>query len=343
MKKTVVRRIMRYIGIAVLSVIVAIMTAWAAAAIFYSNLPGYLRTGLAGLFVVVTLVAFLFLPRRRTLGWFAVAFVAIVVWWMMIPASNTRQWEPEVAREPYATVEGNTITIHNIRNFRYRTEKDFDALYYDKTFDLNELDSADLIAVYWMGDAIAHVMISFGFQGKDFITFSIETRKELREEYSTIKGFFKQYELIYIVGDERDLIRVRTDYRNPQEDLYLYRLRASPKRVREVFMAYIRQINGMKEKAEWYNTLTTNCTTSIIHLMRITGGRARYSWKVLLSGYAPLYAYEMGVLDTRIPFEELRRRSYINSRAHSIGDDPGFSQKIREALPLPLTQRFVSP
>jgi hypothetical protein len=312
------------------------MTAWAAAAIYYSDLPGwYLRAGLAGLFALATIVTFLCLPkRRRTLAWFVVVFVVIVVWWMSIPASNTRQWEPEVAREPHATIEGNSVRIHDIRNFRYRTEKDFDAVYYDKTFDLNKLDSADLIAVYWMGDAIAHVMISFGFQGKDFIAFSIETRKEQGEEYSTIKGFFKQYELTYIVGDERDLIRVRTDYRKPQEDVYLYRLRGSPKRVQEIFMAYIRQINAMKQRAEWYNTLTTNCTTSIIRLMRITGGRAKYNWKVLLSGYAPLYAYENGALDTRIPFDELKRRSYINPRAHAIGNDPDFSRKIREGLPL---------
>lgn len=336
MKKTMVRRIVQYIGVAILSVIVAIMTAWAAAAIYYSDLPGwYLKAGLAGLFALATIVAFLCLPkRRRTLAWFAVVFVAIVVWWTGIPASNTRQWEPEVAREPYATIEGNSITIHDIRNFHYRTEKDFDRVYYDKTFDLTKLDSADLIAVYWMGDAIAHVMISFGFQGKDFVAFSIETRKEQGEEYSTIKGFFKQYELTYIAGDERDLIRVRTDYRKPQEDVYLYRLRASPKRVQEIFMAYIRQINTMKQKAEWYNTLTTNCTTSIIRLMRITGGRAKYNWKVLLSGYAPLYAYENGALDTRIPFDELKRRSYINPKAHAIGNDPQFSRKIREGLPL---------
>jgi hypothetical protein len=239
-----------------------------------------------------------------------------------------------VAREPYATIEGNSITIHDIRNFHYRTEKDFDAVYYDKTFDLDKLDSADLIAVYWMGDAIAHVMISFGFQGKDFVAFSIETRKEQGEDYSTIKGFFKQYELTYIVGDERDLIRVRTDYRRPQEDVYLYRLRASPKRVQEIFMAYIRQINTMKQKAEWYNTLTTNCTTSIIRLMRITGGHVRYNWKILLSGYTPLYAYEFGALDTRIPFGELKQLSYINPKAHAIGNDPEFSRKIREGLPL---------
>ena len=333
----ILSQIIRYAGIAILSVVVALMTGWATLAIYYSNLPGeYLRIGLAGLFAFATAAAFLFLPKRgRTLAGYIVVFAVLVVWWMAIPASNTRNWEREVAREPHATIDGDLVTIHDIRSFNYRTEKDFDAVYYDKTFNLTKLDSADLIAVYWMGDAIAHVMLSFGFQGKDFISFSIETRKEKGEDYSTIKGFFKQYELIFIAGDERDLIRVRTDYRAPQEDVYLYRLGVGPKRVREVFLAYIHQINRMKQRPEWYNTLTTNCTTSIIHLMRVTGGRARYNWKVLLSGYAPLYAYENGGLDTSISFGELKRRSYINPRAHTIGNDPEFSQKIREGLPRP--------
>ena len=166
-----------------------------------------------------------------------------------------------------------------------------------------------------MGDAIAHIMISFGFQEQDFVTFSIETRKEQGEDYSTLKGFFKQYELIFIVGDERDLIRVRTDYRKPPEDVYLYRARMTPENARKFFMEYIRQINSMKENPEWYNTLTTNCTTDVVRLIRASGGQARYNWKVLLSGYAPQYAYENGSLDTRIPFEDLRKLSYINPKA----------------------------
>jgi Domain of unknown function (DUF4105) len=335
--KGMIRGVFRFAGIAVLSVVVALMTAWASLAIYYSNLPGeHLRLGLGGLFAAATVAAFLFLRKRgRTLVGFLVVFCIVAVWWAAIPASNTRNWQREVARAPYATVEGNLVTVHDIRNFNYRTETDFDAVYYDKTFDLAKLDSLDLIGVYWMGDAIGHIMISFGFQGKDFVTFSIETRKEQGEDYSTIKGFFKQYELIYIAGDERDLIRVRTDYRKPQEDVYLYRLATPPERVRKIFMEYIQRINRMKQKPEWYNTLTTNCTTNIVHHMKTAGGVARYNWKILLSGYAPQYAYELGGLDTRIPFEELKRRSYINPKAHAIGSDPEFSRKIRVGLPVP--------
>jgi len=327
----------KFIAIFFLFTIIACMTAWASLAIFYSSLAEETtRTNIAIGFAGCIAAAFLFIKKRLwVLTGFLIVFCLIVAWWLNIKPSNDRNWQSDVAVLPYATIQDNQITIHNIRNLSYRTETDFEAHYYDKTFDLNTLDSVDLIAVYWMGDAIAHIMMSFGFQGKDFVAFSIETRKEKGEGYSTIKGFFKQYELIYIVGDERDLIRVRTDYRNPQEDVYLYRLKLNRDRAQKLFMEYIRQINDMEKRPVWYNTLTTNCTTNIAMHIKTFSDRIPYNWKVLLSGYAPLYAYEIGVLDTSLPFPELRKRSHVNSRAHVIGDDPEFSRKIRDGLPKP--------
>jgi hypothetical protein len=323
--------------IMVIGVIVAVMTAWGMLAIYYSDIPDEtLKTCFAGLFGLATISAFIVLPnRRRTLVGFIVVFAALVAWWSLIKPSNNRDWQEDVAVLPYADIQGDLVTIRNIRNFNYRTETDFDPHYYDKTFDLNKLSSVDLITAYWMGDAIAHVMLSFGFGGTDYVTFSIETRKEKTEAYSTVKGFFKQYELFYVVGDERDLIRLRTSFRNPQEDVYLYRLRMPPERRRQLFMEYIKKINELKEKPEFYNTLTTNCTTNVIMHARAYGGTVRYNWKILLSGYTPQYLYELGGLDTSLPFEVLRRRSFINEKAHRADKDPGFSEKIREGLPLP--------
>ncbi len=331
------RRILALIGILAAIAVILLMTGWSAFAIYYSNLQGdTLRSGLAIGFALAAALAFSVLPnRKRTLIGFLLIFAAIVAWWLAIPASNGREWQPDVAVLPYASIQGDRVTIHNIRNLQYRTETDYEVRHYDKTFDLNRLDAVDLLAVYWMGDAIAHVMISFGFQESDFVTFSIETRKEQGEGYSTLKGFFKQYELTYVVGDERDLIRVRTDYRNPPENVYLYRLKMTSGNARKFFMEYIRQINSMKETPEWYNTLTTNCTTNIVRHVRAFGGQAKYTWKVLLSGYAPQYAYELGALDTTIPFEELRQKSHINPKARAVGGDPDFSKKIREGLPRP--------
>jgi len=321
----------------VIAVMVAVMTAWGMLAIYYSDIPDATqRTCFAGLFGLATLAAFIVLSnRRRTLVGFIVVFAVLIAWWSLIKPSNSRDWQDDVAVLPYAEIQGDLVTIHNIRNFNYRTETDFDPRYYDKTFDLNKLSSVDLITVYWMGDAIAHVMISFGFGGSDYVTFSIETRKEKHEAYSTIKGFFKQYELTYVVGDERDLIGLRTSFRNPQEDVYLYRVSVTSERAKQFFLEYVKKINELRENPEFYNTLTTNCTTSIITLIRAFGGEIRYSWKILLSGYTAEYAYELGRLDNSMPFADLRKRSHVNQRAHEAGDDQNFSLKIREGLPVP--------
>jgi len=321
----------------VIALMVAVMTVWGMLAIYYSDIPDATqRTLFAGLFGIATVAAFIVLPnRRRTLVCFIAAFAVLIAWWSLITPSNNRDWQKDVATLPYATTQGNLVTIHNIRNLNYRTETDFDARYYDKIFDLNKLSSVDLITVYWMGDAIAHVMISFGFGGADYVTFSIETRKQKGQVYSSLQGFFKQYGLIYIVGDERDLIRVRTSFRNPQEDVYLYRVSVTPERARHFFMEYVKKINELRENPEFYNTLTTNCTTSIITLIHAFGGEIRYSWKILLSGYTAEYAYELGRLDNSMPFAELRKLSYINQRAHEAGDGRNFSLKIREGLPMP--------
>jgi hypothetical protein len=292
------------------------------------------RTALAAGIVLATILAFACIRRKgMALIAYLAAFGLFTLWWSSIEPSKDRCWQTDVAVLPYAEMDGDTVTVRNIRNFAYRSETDYEPRYYDKTFDLAQLTSVDLIAVYWMGDAIAHVMMSFGFAGKDYLCFSIETRKEVGQEYSSLKGFFKQYGLIYVAADERDIIRLRTDFRRPAEDVYLYRTRVPAENVRKLFLEYMKQMNGLRAKPEFYNTLTTNCTTDVVRNFRAFGGKARYNWKILLSGYTPFYAYEMGGLDGSIPFEELRAKSYVNPKARSIGDAPDFSERIREGLP----------
>jgi hypothetical protein len=330
------RRLLRAAGIAGLALVIAGMTAWAALAIYYSELAGEpLRLGLAAAFALGTLAAFLFLPdRRRTLLGFGAAFAIVLLWWLSIEPSNERDWQPEVAVLPYATRDGDLVMLHEVRNFDYRTEQDYVPRYDDRTFDLRQLDAVDLIAVYWAGDAIAHIMLSFGFGG-DHVAVSIETRKTKGQAYSSIAGFFKQYELIYVVGDERDLIRVRTNYRRPEEQVYLYRTRARPEDARDLFLEYVDKINQLKERPEFYNTLTTNCTTDVWWLVRHLTGQLPLDWRVLLSGYFPEYAYDLGSLDTSMPFQELKARSLINAKAHAADQDPEFSERIRAGLPRP--------
>ncbi len=317
--------------------IVTGMTAWAVGAIYYAPIGGKsLRAGVAGLFVLATALAFGFGRRRsRTLLGYVVIFAVLVALWLQIPASNDRDWQPEVALTPYATINGDIVTIHNVRNFNYRTETDFDPRWENRTYHLNALDSADLIAVYWAGKAIAHIMVSFGFHGKDYVAFSIETRKERGESYSTLAGFFRQYELVYIAADERDVIGVRTTYRQPQEDVYLYRLRIPGKNIRRVFLEYLKTINDLRRRPRFYNTLTTNCTTNIAMHTRVNPESPPISWKVLLSGYVPDYLYELGRLDTTRTFPELERLSRVNDQAHAADGNAEFSRRIREGLPVP--------
>jgi Domain of unknown function (DUF4105) len=329
---TVPRLVLRVAGVLVVALVVAGMTSWSAAALYYSR-PGGTRVGaiLAIGFLVGTALAFLVLPRRRrTLVGFLVAFVVVLVWWLQVPASNDHDWQPEVAVTPWASRNGDLITIHGVRNFDYRSETDFTPRWEDRTYDLRTLDSGDLIAVYWAGKAIAHIMVSFGFAGRDYVAVSIETRKARGQSYSTVAGFFKQYGLVYVVADERDVIRLRTTYRQPQEDVYVYRLHVPPENIRRVFLDYVRSMNEMREQPRFYNTLTTNCTTGVLLHSRVNPNSPPLSWKVLLPGFVPQYVYELGRLDRTRSFTELERRAWVNERAHAAERDPAFSQRIRE-------------
>jgi hypothetical protein len=329
--------VVKILGKVVLGIVIAGATVWGTGMLYFSPLlPEAWHSYGSGAFALLTLFAFIFLPRRgRTAAAALAVFGILVVLFLRVPASNDRDWQAEVAQTSYATINGDLVTIHNVRNFDYRTETEFTPRWETRTYDLSKLDSGDIIAVYWAGKAIAHVMVSFGFAGKDFLTVSIETRKEKGEDYSTLAGFFRQYELYYVAADERDVIGVRTTYRQPQEDVYVYRTNTPIENIRRVFLDYIKSMNELHERPSYYNTLTTNCTTSILFHTRMNPGAPPMSWKVLLSGYVPDYLYDLGRLDTSRPYAELEKLSHVNARAHAAGKDAAFSQRIREGLPMP--------
>lgn len=332
-------RIRDIVGAVLLGLPVAGMTVWGALALYYSDLESAsLRSALAGAFSLAVGAAifgvFLRRQRRKAILGFLGVFAVLVAWWSNIEPSNDRVWQPEVSRLAYADIQGDQVTVHNIRNFDYRSETDFAPAWYDKTFDVRKLQSVDLVAVYWMGPAIAHTFLSFGFEGGDRLAISIETRKEANEDYSTIKGFFKQYELYYVVADERDVIRVRTNYRkNPPEDVYLYRLHGSIENARRLFLEYMHRISKLKEEPEFYNTLADNCTTGIWMNTRVNPGHPTLSWKVLASGYVPEYLHEAGRLAPGVAFAELQRLGHVNSRAQAADQAVDFSRRIRIGVP----------
>jgi hypothetical protein len=189
----------------------------------------------------------------------------------------------------------------------------------------------DFFLVYWGSPLIAHTMLSFDLGGTNHVCFSIEARKEKGEAYSAIRGFFRQYELTYIIADERDLIRLRTNYRG--EQVYLYRLNTDPAVARLVFLDYLKQVNRLRDQPEWYNALTSNCTTNIRGHTKPYVRKTRWDWRILVNGYIDQLCYEVGSLDHSLPFNDLKARSLINDRAKAAGDDLAFSARIREGLP----------
>jgi len=329
---SIVGKILKFLLVAL--VLVA-LTAWGCAAVYFGDSKTTmiqvfvaLVFGLSGL---VTLIGYIsdHWRYRLVLGHF-ILFVGVLIWWLSIQPSNDRKWQPDVAKLSYATFDGNNVTVHNIRNFKYLSEFDYRQSYYDKTYDLTKLDGVDLFAVYWMGPAIAHTIISFNFGGEDHLAVSIEARKELKEGYSSIKGFFRQFELVYVVADERDIIGLRTHFRNdPPEDVYLYRLLAPKEKLKPFFLDYMNTINELREKPVFYNTLLANCTNVIWGHSLVNSSHLPFSWKILVSGYLPEYLYESNRLDQSVTFSELRQRAYINPLAKEIGLTPHFPHHIR--------------
>lgn len=274
---------------------------------------------------------------RRKRVWLALLLVLATVAYFSIRPSNDRPWSRDQTRLPSAAFEGDLVHIKDIRNFRYRSTTDYDPAWYDKTFDLRNLESLwFLVEPFDEGKGAAHTLMSFGFAGPavpEYLAISVEIRKEVGEEFSVVKGLLRRYELMYVVGDERDLIQLRSNYR--KDDVYLYPIRAPKERIRAMLAGMLERANRLRERPEFYNTLTNTCTTNIVrHVEEVAPGRVpRFRREVILPGYSDRLAYDLGLLDTDLPFEKARERFKINERALRAQGRPDFSVKIREAGP----------
>ena len=315
--------------------VLAVTAWWTLALVFAGPGPAWVRHGVAALWALGTLAAALWLrPFRRALAAWGIVLVAMLIWWNTLRPSNERDWQPDVARLPSVDVRGELLTVHNIRNFDYRSETDFTPRYEDRRYELSKLRGVDIFLVYWGSPAMAHTIMSWQFEDAPPLAVSIETRKRKGQEYSAVQGFFKQYEIIYVVADERDVVRLRTNYRG--EQVYLYRLNAPVGLAQALLMDYVAGINALVDHPQFYNALTDNCTTSIRHhVTHINPNAPPFDWRMIVNGYGDQLFYERGNVDTRLPFEELRERSRINAKAKIADQDPDFSQRIREGLPDP--------
>jgi len=331
--RSIFARCLRWVGLGLVWLVVLGLVGWAAAALAIDLPMPALRLPVAIAFGVAILAAIVFMRGvGRKLLACVVGFAAVLAWWLTIAPSNDRAWQGDVTQTPWAEIDGDRVTIHNVRNYDYRAEFDYTARWEDRTYDLSQIRGADIFLTYWGSPWIAHPIVSFQFGDDQHVAFSIETRKEVGEEYSAFKGFFRQYELIYIVADERDVIRLRTNYRTGEE-VYLYRTVATPEAARSIFLDYLRSATEMHEQPVFYNALTSNCTTNIrIHTKVAAGDRfAPWDWRLLLNGKSDEFAYQYRRFVTGdLPFEALKQQAHINDAARTADQAPDFSARIRQ-------------
>jgi hypothetical protein len=307
-------------------------SAWATGALYYDLPIAWLRAPLAFVYGLAMLVTLFFLkPRWRAMGLVAAGFAAVLAWWLTIKPSNTREWQPDVAQLASAETNGDEVILHNVRNCDYRTETDYTARWETRTVRISQITGVDLAINYWGSPWMAHPIVSFQFADAPPICFSIETRKQIGQTYSAIGGLYRQFELIYVVADERDVIRVRTNYRRGEE-VYLYRTTMTPPQARERFHEYLRSLNEIRDHPRWYNAITTNCTTSIRDQHPVAE-RIPWDWRLLLNGKGDELMFERHTIVTAgLPFPELKARSLVNPRAKSADALPNFSKLIRVGL-----------
>ena len=334
-------KVFRFVLVALAGLICLLATAWAAGALYFDLPIAWLRAPLALIYGLAMLAALFFVKGRwRATGVVAVGFMPVLAWWLMIEPTGDRAWQPDVARRAWADIQGDEITLHDVRNCEYRTETDYTPQWETRVVHLSKLTGVDLAITYWGSPWIAHPIASFQFSDSPPLAFSIETRKAAGQSYSVIAGLYRQYELIYIAADERDVIRLRTNFREG-EDVFLYRTTITPEHGRALFLAYLDRLNRLHERPEFYNQITDNCTTNI-RLANITAEHGKvppWNWRMLLNGKGDELLYERGVIDRSLPFAALKEQSLINKRAQAAGASADFSQLIRVGLPDPAPAR----
>ena len=262
----------------------------------------------------------------------AILFAALVLtWYLSKRPSNLRDWQRDVARLATAEIRGDRVTIRNLRNFSYRTRTDYDEHWEEREYDLAKVDGLDLYFVYWGAPLIAHNIMSWSFGDGRHLAISVETRKRVGQQYSAVAALFRQYELIYVVADENDVIKLRTNVRG--EQVYLYHVNTSPAAARKLLVNYLEAVNAIAREPRWYHAVTANCVSVIRQRVIHAGGKVPFSWRLFANAYLPELLYKRGQLDTSRPFEELKAISHINDKAQRLPPNADFSAGIRVGLP----------
>ncbi len=311
--------------------VAALPTLWAVAALYIDFRIPALRIPAAVLYVLA-IIAIVWKVKQQF--WAAVlclaGFVIVLTWWFSLEPSNHRDWRADVAQTAWTETDGDRVTIHNLRNCDYRAETEYTNCWHDRTVYLSRIRSVDFFFVNWGVRWIGHPIVSFAFDDGEHIAFSIEARYQAGQSYSTILGFFRQYDLIFIAADERDVVRLRTNYRK-DEEVYMYRTRVEPPIARAMFLTYNAYLNKLREQPEWYNALTKNCTTTIDRPIAATMSDPQpWTFQFIANGTLDELLYNRGRLVTNgLPFRELKDRAHINAVARAANQSPDFSALIR--------------
>ncbi|MEO6926366.1 MAG: DUF4105 domain-containing protein [Rhodanobacter sp.] len=322
----------RTVLLALLVLLVICSGAWATLALWYRLPDGRVVRALGSMAWILLMLALVMLAIDQHSWLPLLACVALhgvlLLWWIGITPSRQRDWRDDVAQLLTGTVQGDLVRLDNVRNFEWRSDTDYDIRWETRSYDLTGLVGADAVLSYWSGQAIAHAMISFGFDDGRHLVFSVEVRKSREQNYSSLGGFFKQFETILIGADENDIIRVRTNVRG--EDDYLYPLCVEPSTLRTLFLAYVHAANRLAAQPKFYNTFTSNCTTIVYRIARQIDAGLPWDVRLLLTGYLPEYLHRIGAVDRSVPIEILRQRGQITRRARAIHPGMEFSRVIRD-------------
>ena len=320
--------------------LIAPLTLWAALALWFRlPAPEWARAAGSVVFVILavwTVMALFTHVRWAALSIFALVLACVVLWWGAIRPPADGDWAPDVARQTTGTLDGDILTLSDVREFEWKSDDDFAERWAKRSYDLSKVRSLDLYLAYWAGPQMAHLIMTFGFEGGEELAWSAEVRREKTGQFSPIADAFKSHTLIYLATSERDSVRLRSNVRG--EDVRLYRLRVSPNEARTLLLQYVAEANDLAERPAFYNSLTTNCTTAIAKLIRAAGGTLPFDWRLIVNGFLPGYLYDRGAVVTTIPLSELMALARIDERARAADQSPDFSRLIRVGVPSPLDQ-----
>ncbi len=325
---------LRMLGLVVMWFVLTVLNLWAVAALWVDFRVPALRVAVTVIYVLAILAVLITVKGRLWAAALCCAgFMVVLVWWLSLKPSNDGDWQADTARLASISINGDQVTIHNLRNCDYISKTDYTNCWSDRTVYLSQLRYADLFFTTWGPKYIGHPIVSFQFGDHDHIAFSIEARYKAGQSYSAILGFFRQYELIFITADERDVIRLRTNYRT-HEQVFLYRTTVSADRAREIFLLYADYLDKLRVHPEWYNALTRNCTTTLdTQIAADVRNPQPWNYQLLLNGTLDELLYDRGRLVTGgLPFPELKEREHINTAGKAADDSPDWSALIRAGL-----------